>query len=151
MEGALDKLLLKKGTMMKRQSRHASIHFVASQLFRLGYKVDIISRDKREIDLSVFDPNNPKKKVVTIKVKGLKNKTNWPLEPKLLCDTHYFALVGYNNEFHNLSIMPEVFIIPSMEINHILSKWSGRPEMTCINYRNIKNSNYKEAWHLLFR
>jgi len=136
---------------MKRQSSLASIHFVASQLFRLGYKVDIISKDKSEIDLSVIDPKDPEKKAVTIEAKGLKNKTNWPLKPKLLCDTHYFALVGYNNNFQNLSIMPEVFIIPSLEINPIISKWSGRPEMTCINYRNIKNSNYKEAWHLLFK
>jgi hypothetical protein len=122
--------------------------FVASQLYRLGYTVTITLGHTKEIDLIVAHPDG---NIITIDVKGLKNRTNWPLKPKLTSKTHYFALVGYNNKFQDLSNAPEVFIIPSLDIDKLLQKWTARPDVTCVAYRDVKNSEYKDAWHLLFK
>lgn len=125
----------------------ASEFFIASQLFRLGYIVTLTLGHTKEIDIIAIRPND--KKVITIDVKGLKNTTNWPLTPKRKEKNHYFILVAWRNKFDKIDFNPEVFVIPSIEINKVLSKWSGKPDVTCVGYSKIKNSKYKDAWNLL--
>ena len=125
----------------------ASEFYVASQLFRLGYIVTLTLGHTKEIDLIVVNGN----KIITIDVKGLKNTTNWPIALKSKKKNHFFALVAWNNKFENLYIRPDIFIIPSNRIKKLLTKWSGRPNVTCVNYSKVKNSKYKEAWKLSFK
>lgn len=102
----------------------------------------------KEIDLIVVHPDG---RTVTIDVKGLKNTTNWPLKPKLISKSHFFVLVSYKNKFTDLDQNPEVFVVPSTEIKKILAPWSGRPDITSVPYRDVKNSKYRDAWDLLFK
>jgi len=135
---------------MKRDSTPntnlAAEFYVASQLFRLGYTVTITLGHTKEIDLIVSDP---KGRVITIDVKGLKNTTNWPIKPKLIKNTHYFVLVCYKSKFNEPSIAPEVFIIPSKRIKSLLGEWSGNPNVTAVGYSKVRNSRFKNAWDLL--
>lgn len=126
----------------------ASELFVASQLFRLGYAVTITLGHTKEIDLYVAHPDG--KRIVTIDVKGLKNTTNWPLHPKRKSKDHFYVLVSYLDKFGDLDSQPDVFVIPSLELDRVLSPWSGRPDVTAVAYHRIKNSKYKNAWPLLF-
>ena len=124
-----------------------SEYFVASQLLRLGYVVTITLGQTKEIDLLVANPDG---RTRTIDVKGLKDTTNWPLKPKLRREEHFFVLVNYRGKLTDPSFMPEVFVVPSLEIETLLSPWSGKPEVTCVEYRKIKGSRYQCAWDLLF-
>lgn len=126
----------------------ASEFYVASQLFRLGYVVTVTLGHTKEIDLIVAHPDG---KTITIDVKGLKNTTNWPLQPKLKTKKHFFVLLSYLNKFGDLNTHPDVFVIPSLEVEKILESWSGKPNVRCIGYRKVKNSKYKNAWNLLFK
>jgi len=129
----------------------ASEFYVASQLFRCGYTVTLTLGNTKEIDLIVTDGT----KVLTIDVKGLKNMTNWPLtliaEPR---QNHFFVLVAWKNKFEkigDIDSVPDVYIIPATKIREVLTPWAGRPNVTCVAYRNIKNSEYKNAWKSLFK
>ena len=135
--------------MKKEVSQNANLsaeYFIASQLFRLGYNATITLGHTKEIDLIV---RNSKGRMITIDVKGLKNTTNWPLKPKLINNSHYFILVTYKNRFCDTSFSPEVFVIPSKNIQPLIGKWSGNPNVTAIGYGKVKNSKYKNAWDLL--
>jgi hypothetical protein len=135
----------------KRESSNtnlASEFFVASQLFRLGYNVTITLGKTKEIDLVVMNENG---KVITIDVKGLKNKTNWPIKPKLVSQNHFYVFVSYLNKFSTLQIEPEIFVVPSTRIKRLLGSWTGNPDVTALGYSKIKNSKYKNAWDLLFK
>ncbi len=125
----------------------AAEFYIASQLFRLGYVVTITLGHTKEIDLIVAHPDG---RTCTIDVKGLKNTTNWPLNPKLKKKGHFFILVSYLNKFDQVDKMPDVFIVPSLRVGRLLTKWAGRPEVTCVGYNKLRNSNFKNAWHLLF-
>ena len=125
----------------------ASEFYVASQLYRMGYIVTITLGHTKEIDLIVAHPDG---RTVTIDVKGLKNKTNWPLKPKLIRHDHFYVLVCYLNRFQDFSVPPEVYVIPSTQVKPFLGKWTGWPEVTAVAYRHIKNGKFKDAWHLLF-
>lgn len=126
----------------------ASEFYVASQLYRLGYTATITLGHTKEIDLVVVHPDG---RTITIDVKGLKDTTNWPLNPKLKSKEHFYILVNYRNKFGDLSFRPEVFVIPSLEIDNMLVSWTGIPEVKCVEYKNVKNSKYKDAWELLFK
>lgn len=126
----------------------ASEFYIASQLYRLGCVATLTLGHTKEIDLVVIHPDG---RTVTIDVKGLKNTTNWPLQPKLKSKDHFYILVNYKNKLGNLSFHPEVFVIPSLEADNLLSSWAGKPKVKCIEYKNVKNSRYKDAWDLLFK
>ena len=125
----------------------ASEFYVASQLYRLGYTATITLGHTKEIDLVVVHPDG---RTITIDVKGLKDTTNWPLNPKLKSEEHFYILINYKNKFGDVSFRPEVFVIPSLEIDNMLVSWAGITEVKCVEYKNIKNSKYKDAWELLF-
>lgn len=101
-----------------------------------------------EIDLIIAHPDG---RTCTIDVKGLKNTTNWPLNPKLKKKNHFFALVSYLNKFDQVETVPDVFIVPSLCVERFLTKWTGREDVTCVGYGKLKKSKFKDAWHLLFK
>lgn len=126
----------------------ASEFYVASQLFRLGYVVTVTLGHTKEIDLIVAHPDG---RTITIDVKGLKTTTNWPLHPKLETKEHFYVLLSYRDKFGDLNTQPDVFVIPSPEVVKLLHRWSGKPNVTCVEYRDVKNSRYRNAWNLLFK
>ncbi len=122
----------------------ASEFYIASQLFRLGYVATLTLGHTKEIDLIVAHED----RIITIDVKGLKNTTNWPIKLKLKRDNHFYVLVSYHNQFGNTDFHPEVFVIPSMEIEDLLTNWPNK-SVTCIRYSKLKDSKYRNAWDLL--
>jgi len=138
--------------MARQDANLASEFYVASQVFRLGKLATITLGQVKQIDLVVTDPRKPSR-TVTIDVKGLKRKDNWPIGefPSILRRRdHFYVLVSYLERFGELGIQPDVFIIPSMEIERILSPWSGRKDLKCVLYKTVKGGKYENAWHLLF-
>jgi len=137
----------------KRQSGNtnlASEFYVASQLFRLGYEVTITLGHTKEIDLIVINPTNGR--MITIDVKGLQSKTSWPLNPKRIKKDHFYVLVSYCNRFNNLDFHPEVYIIPSVEIEELLVPWgTGQQliEQRGVEYRNPNLEKYKNKWKVI--
>ena len=123
----------------------ASEFFIASHLFRLGYIVTITLGHTKEVDLIVV---NKEGKKVSIDVKGLVGRTNWPLKPKLIREDHFYILITYKDKFNDLNTIPEVYIIPSTEIKDLITNWKNRSGVT---YKKLKNNKYKYSWNLLFK
>lgn len=121
--------------------------FVASQLLRLGHVVTVTFGHTKEVDLLV---RTRKGRPITIDVKGLKNRTDWPVRVKLQRPDHYFVLVDYNNRIGDLAYLPETFVVPSNEIRRYLGRWAGgKPGQTAVACRTMKESRFKDAWALL--
>jgi predicted AAA+ superfamily ATPase len=135
-------------TRIAQNTNLAAEFFVASQLFRLGYNVTITLGHTKEIDIIVANQDG---RTVTVDVKGLKNKTNWPVKPKLISRNHFYVLVSYLNRFTDVQTQPEVFVIPSARIKRLLRFWTGNPNVSAVTYKRAAQSGFKNAWHLLFR
>ena len=52
--------------------------------------------------------------------------------------SHYFALVTFKDEMANPDSIPEVYIVPSTKVKELWTPWSGRPDVMCITYPNLK-------------
>ncbi len=134
--------------MLKPNTNLAAEFFVASLLHRLGHNVTITLGHTKEIDLIISCPNG---RNITIDVKGLKNKTNWPINPKYKNKNHYYVFVCYLDKIDKLEVTPEIFVVPSLQIGKVLSKWSKTTKVNvlAVDYKRIKNTVYKDAWRLI--
>ncbi len=91
------------------------------------------------------------KRKATIDVKGLKNKTNWPMPKKpLVHKDHFYVLVSFLKHYKNLNVMPEAFVIPSRSVRRIWVLWSGHKTQRGISYGKANTKRYKSRWDLLF-
>ncbi len=141
----LDTIRIKKCSPMpikkplnKKSSNLASEFYVASLLFRLGYEASLTLGNTKEIDLMVYDPET--KKQITIDVKGLKNKTNFPVPNKPSeSENHFFVLVAYKNRFSDVDSTPDVYVIPSKKVKELWTGWSGKPDKKAIRYSVLRN------------
>lgn len=71
--------------------------------------------------------------------------------PKRCSRSHFYVFVAYHNRFGDLASMPEVYIVPSLEIDSLLARWAGNPQQTCVDYRRIKGTAFRDAWSLLMK
>ena len=122
----------------------ASEYFVASQLARLGYLVEVTREHFPGIDLFVAHPDG---RTVTIDVKGVKDKSNWPVQPATV-QSDFYVFVTYAGKFHKLDEQPPaVFVVPSAAVEKLVKQWKAMPG---VPHHRLKESQYKDAWHLLF-
>jgi hypothetical protein len=139
----------KKQRKIKRpvgETNLASEYFVASQLARLGHKVEVTRGHLPAIDLFVALKRGP---TVTIDVKGVRDKTSWPVWPVHVGEKHFYVFVTYEGKFRQLAALPPpVFVVPSAEVKRLVAKhWKS---MKGVPYRRLRDSEYKNAWKLLY-
>jgi len=102
----------------------ASEYFVASQLARLGYLVEVTREHFPGIDLFVAHPDG---RTVTIDVKGVKDKSNWPVQPATV-QSDFYVFVTYAGKFHKLDEQPPaVFVVPSAAVEKLVKQWKAMP------------------------
>lgn len=91
----------------------ASEYFVLSMLYRKGLNAYLTLGNKKSVDI-VLEKNDGS--VITVDVKGLEGKTNWPMDNfKKESDNHFIVLVSFLNQISNHDTNPECWIVPSKE------------------------------------
>lgn len=123
----------------------AAEYYIASLLLRKGYILSLTLSNFKKIDMFLI---NKKGTALTIDVKGIKNKTNWPMRVKREDKKHFFVFVTYKNKYREPDEPPEIYVVPSKKIKELIGKWSGSSK-TCVAYKKLKNTKYKDAWKLL--
>jgi len=121
--------------------------FVASQLMRLGHTVALTLSQTKEVDLLV---RTRRGRMLTVDVKGLKNRTNWPIRRKKARPDHYYVLVSYRGRFKDPNVPPDVFVVPSTKLSRLLGRWSGTTTgQTAVAYSRARRSRFQDRWDLL--
>ncbi len=95
----------------------ASEYLILSMLYRLGLDAYITLGNKKSIDIIVKNKN----RTLTIDVKGLSGKTLFPLDNfKDKEENHFIVFVSYLNKIDDCSSSPEIYIVPSDEIELLM-------------------------------
>jgi hypothetical protein len=132
----------------------ASEYYVLSMLYRIGAAAHLTLGNKKSIDIVVERDG----RILTIDVKGLQGRTNFPIDNcKLHTHDHYLVFVCFNNKIEVCDVPPTVYIVPSIDLqmNH-----KELDDQTLV-YRNPKGNRmvvplgrlekidkYKNAWHV---
>ena len=94
----------------------AAEYFVLSQIYRLGLEAYISQGNKKAIDIRVIqDDGNP----ISIDVKAVRGYSSLVVNNVKANENHFIVFVIYNNKFEDVLTQPEVYIVPSLEVQSI--------------------------------
>ena len=107
----------------------ASEYYVLSCLYRIGVDAYLTLGNKKSVDIIIKKPD----RLITIDVKGLKGTTNFPIDNwNEINENHYLVFVAFNDKIADTNYLPDVFIVPSTEIETEFEVLKGK-SMVYIN------------------
>lgn len=131
----------------------ASEYYVLSMLYRMGADAHLTLGNKKSVDIVVEKDGE----ILTIDVKGLKDMScfpidNWSKKSKL----HFLVFVSFQKKISDPSIIPDVFIVPSNELENTHDELDGKSVIyqnpkgnrTVVEYGRLKKiaHKYKNKW-----
>jgi hypothetical protein len=131
----------------------ASEFYILSMFYRMGINAHLTLGNKKSVDIVIEKENT----VITIDVKGMIGKTLFPMDNWIKEDTnHYLIFVSYLGKIDDYSVIPEVYIVPSKDINKVQKQLEDKPLLYInqkknrkgIPYKRLKilSKKYKERW-----
>lgn len=137
--------------MTKYNTNLASEFYVLSCLHRLGMTANLTLGNKKGVDIIVAHDAGD---VVTVEVKGLAGKYEWPIDnlrtPKNP-DNHFVVLVSFEGNIDDPKMPPpSVWIIPFRQIDRFKRKYTTRTNIA----RSLvlsEGAEFKDAWGLITR
>ncbi len=126
----------------------ASEFYVLSMLHRTGANAFLTLGNKKSVDI-IVEKNG---KVFTIDVKGLKDKSIFPLDNWTKKHSkHFLIFVSFKNKIDDCSNTPDVWIIPANELDKRskeLIYFNPKGNRKGITYSKLKHSclKYKDKW-----
>jgi len=111
----------------------AAEFYVLSILYRLGINAHLTLGNKKSVDIVVEKENE----IITIDVKGLKDTSCFPIDNwNKKNENHFLIFVSFLKRIDNPNIIPDVFIVPSLELENFHKELDGKQ----IIYRNPKGN-----------
>ncbi len=115
--------------MSKYNTNLASEFHVLSMLHRLGLDAALTLGNKKTVDIVVTNENGD---VITIDVKGIAKKYDWPADniraPR--GGKHFIVLVSYEGKIEDPTFTPNVWIIPHREIERFIKEYRTRKNVS---------------------
>ena len=133
--------------MSKYNTNLASEFHVLSILHRLGIDAVLTMGNKKMVDIFV---TNDQGTVMTIDVKGIAKKYDWPADNIKASGIgkHFIVLVSYEGQIEEPTFIPKVWVIPHKKINEFIKQYRTRKNIS--RSLIINNGNrYLNAWGLL--
>jgi hypothetical protein len=125
----------------------AAEFYILSVLHRLGAEANLTLGNKKSVDIAIVRSAGD---AITVDVKGLAGKTGWPVDNvKAGTPNHYIAFVCYIGKIDDPNILPEVYIVPSLEFaKPILHCAPGGRKLVRLSEIR-KAGKYRDAWKQL--
>jgi hypothetical protein len=135
-------------TDTKYDTNLASEYYILSALYRQGFDAFVTLGNKKSIDIIV----KHKKRQVTIDVKGLQGKTNFPVD-NLASKTnpnHYIIFISFLDRINEMDCIPEIYIVPSTHVKKITyQNPKGNRRMVKLGALRKVAHKYQDNWKSL--
>jgi hypothetical protein len=119
----------------------ASEYLVLSKLYRLELEAYISQGNKKSVDIRVIRESGIPISIDVKSVRGYSSLVINNVEPK---DKHFIIFVIYNNKFEDLTVEPEIFIVPSIKIPSITETYGKEKRVL-----KGKLTDFKDQWHYI--
>jgi hypothetical protein len=120
---------------------------VMSLLYRLGADAALSLGNKKGVDITVVRAEG---EAVTIDVKGLAGRDDWPVNNvrETDHDRHFVVLVSFEGRIGDLEFVPSVWVVPARELSPFLRTYGTRVFVSRAAVRAV-SERYWHAWHLV--
>jgi hypothetical protein len=102
----------------------AAEHLIMSCLTRLGYEVYLTMGNRKKTDVRVID--NKTNKTYSIDVKAVRGYSSLVVDNVKASEDHIVIFVIFNNRIEDPSYMPDIYIVPSLEVESITSHFKDK-------------------------
>jgi hypothetical protein len=122
----------------------AAEYYALSMLYRYGAEASLTLGNKKSVDIVVLRG----RKLLSIDVKGLAGRTLWPLDNfSKPTKNHYIALVSFLGRINDCDVAPEVYILPSDDVDQYMyyNRKRSRKGIQLSRMRR-EGQKYKNAW-----
>ena len=120
----------------------AAEHLIMSCLTRLGLEVYLTMGNRKKTDIRVIDPISSK--ASSIDVKAVKGYSSLVVNNVRASSDHFIVFVIFNERLDDPSYMPDIFIVPSLEVPSITSHYKEEKRVM-----KSKLDIYKNRWDYL--
>lgn len=136
-----------------RNTNLAAEFYVLSILYRLGINAHLTLGNKKSVDIVVEKED----KIITIDVKGLRDTTSFPIDNwNKKNKNHFLIFVSFLKRIDEPNIVPDVFIVPSLELEYSHKELKGKTiiykspngNRVVVKYNKLKKlgDKYKNKW-----
>ena len=116
----------------------ASEFYILSLLYRQGAEAYMTLGNTKAVDIRIVRKDGT---TITLDVKAVKSYSSLIVNNVEINDNHYLAFVIYNNKIGHVIYMPEVFIVPSIELPPIIQTFNKEKRVM-----KGKLLNFKDRW-----
>jgi hypothetical protein len=127
----------------------AAEFYVLSVLHRLGADANLTLGNKKSVDIAIIlGAGN----AITVDVKGLAGTTGWPVDNVRAGKAgHYVVLVCYLGKIADPSVLPEVYVVPSLEQDALIYNAPGGRRVIPLSKARKEGARFRDRWDALFR
>lgn len=121
----------------------AAEYFILSQLYRMGVEAYISQGNKKAIDIRIIKNDSVS---ISVDVKAVRGYSSLVVNNVVKKENHFIVFVVYNGKFENINTVPEIFIVPSVEVIKIAKHFKEQK-------RVMKGgiNKYKDRWESLIK
>lgn len=136
--------------MSSYETNLASEFYVLSALYRLNADATLSLGNKKSVDITVVRSAGD---VVTIDVKAVANKYDWPAGKLYAGDPnrHFLVLLSYEGRFSDLATTPSAWVIPHPDLAPFIKPYAGGMRVLSRAVVKKKASQFKDAWNLILQ
>jgi hypothetical protein len=124
----------------------AAEFYVLSILHRLGMDATLTLGNKKSVDIAVIPEIG---EAYTIDVKGLAGKTSWPVDNVRVKARHFVAFVCFLGKIEDPNIAPEMYIVPSEELDRLTYKAKGGRRVVQLSVMRRDGTKFRDGWKLI--
>jgi hypothetical protein len=125
----------------------AAEFYVLSMLHRLGADAALTLGNKKSVDIIV---TNEARTIITIDVKGLEGRYDWPADNIRWLDDpqHFYVLISFEGKITDPLLPPSAWIIPSDELEQFIRKYKTRTVVSRADVK-AKGKKFLHSWSLI--
>ena len=116
----------------------ASEYLILSKLYRLELEAYISQGNKKSVDIRLIKNDGSP---ISIDVKSVRGYSSLVINNVEAKENHFVVFVIYNNKFEDLTTEPEIYVVPTNELEAITETYGEEKRVM-----KGKLGNYKNKW-----
>lgn len=128
----------------------AAEFYVLSMLHRIGLDANLTLGNKKAVDIAIIRAEGD---AYTVDVKGTSGSDTWLVGNVHARERHFVVLVAFLRKMADPTILPEVYVIPSMELcrtnNPLITVTPKGWRMVYAKTMRTHGKQFRDAWLLL--
>ncbi len=120
--------------------------YVLAALYRRGLDATVTLGTTKSVDIVVRRVGRP---AATVEVKTSADKNlNFMVGKSVIHDDpdHFYVFVYFGSAFTDVEVMPEIYVVPSLEMRALMRTYEKVPQM---NAALLKHSRFRNGWSAL--